>query len=149
MTILINFAPGGAVNSRFDYTYDDLGRRSSMITLDGTWTYSYDATGQLTHAVFASNNPANISNQDLGYEYDAVGNRVQTIQNGAVTNYTVNGQNQYTTVGGTTYTYESVAIDPQTDEKTVQTIVVDVTNQTRTINGVTKAYDTDPFFVWP
>ena len=29
-----------------------------MATIDGTWTYSYDTTGQLIHAVFASTNPA-------------------------------------------------------------------------------------------
>jgi hypothetical protein len=50
---LNNFAPGGAINSGFDYEYDLLGRRRSMATLDSTWTYSYDATGQLPRAVFA------------------------------------------------------------------------------------------------
>src|SRR5438445_2154427 len=54
---LVNYAPDGAVNSRFDYTYDSLGRQKSMATLDGQWTYSYDPTGQLARAVFASNNP--------------------------------------------------------------------------------------------
>jgi YD repeat-containing protein len=36
-----------AVLSRFDYTYDASGRRTSMTTLDGTFTYGYDALGQL------------------------------------------------------------------------------------------------------
>ena len=40
--------PAGAVNSRFDYTYDALGRRTRMTTLDGVWAYTYDGTGQLT-----------------------------------------------------------------------------------------------------
>ena len=51
---LINFAPNGSVNSRFDYSYNVLNQISKMVTLDGTWTYDYDATGQLIHAVFAS-----------------------------------------------------------------------------------------------
>ena len=55
-----------------------LGRRTGMTTLDGTWTYTYDLTGQLTRAVFASTNPA-IPNQDLTYDYDAAGNRVRTV----------------------------------------------------------------------
>src|SRR5207244_3722141 len=45
---LVNYAPDGTINSRFDYTYDRLGRRTSMTTLQGTWTYTYDALGQLT-----------------------------------------------------------------------------------------------------
>jgi len=32
---LINYAPDSTVNSRFDYTYDLLGRRIAMATLDG------------------------------------------------------------------------------------------------------------------
>ncbi len=47
---LVNHAPDGSVNSRFDYTFDKLGRRTGMGTLDGLWTYDYDAIGQLTHA---------------------------------------------------------------------------------------------------
>ena len=61
---LSNTAPGGAVNSRFDYVYNKLGEETSETTLDGTWTYTYDADGQLTHAVFASTN-INIASQNL------------------------------------------------------------------------------------
>ncbi|HUU84061.1 MAG TPA: CARDB domain-containing protein [Phycisphaerae bacterium] len=103
---LVNFAPGGAVNSRFDYTYDDLGRRTSMDTVDGLWTYEYDATGQLTRAVLDSTNPA-IPDQDLAYVYDAAGNRIQTIANGVTTNYTTNDMNQYVTVGSAAYEYDA------------------------------------------
>jgi RHS repeat-associated protein len=101
----VNHAPGGAVNSRFDYTYTAVGLTSTMATLDGTWTYSYDATGQLTHAVFASINPG-VPSQNLTYRYDALGNRTQTIENGAVTDYVANNLNQYTSVGGATYSYD-------------------------------------------
>jgi uncharacterized protein RhaS with RHS repeats len=102
---LINYATDGSVNSRFDYTYDALGRRTSMNTLDGEWTYEYDAIGQLIHAVFNSANPA-IPNQDLTYEYDPAGNRISTIENGVTTLYTTNNLNQYTIVGNTSYTYD-------------------------------------------
>ena len=103
---LVNYAPDGTVNSRFDYTYDNLGRRITEATLDGTWTYTYDAIGELTHAVFASTNPA-IANQDLAYAYDAAGNRTQTIINGVTTVYTTNNLNEYTQVGDTQYSYDA------------------------------------------
>ena len=71
VTSIFNYAPNGGVNSKFLYTYDLLSRRTGMTTIDGAWTYSYDLTGQLTHAVFVSTNPA-IANQDLNYVYDAL-----------------------------------------------------------------------------
>ena len=57
------------------------GRRTAMATHYGAWTYEYDDLGQLTHAVLASTDPQ-IPNQDLRYEYDAMGNRVRTMENG-------------------------------------------------------------------
>ena len=106
LTHLINHAPNGSAQSRFDYTYDSLGRRTSMDTLDGLWTYEYDATGQLTHAVFASTNVA-LANQDLSYTYDAAGNRIKVVENGVTTNYSTNNLNQYTTVGSAVLTYDA------------------------------------------
>ena len=103
---LINFAPDKTVSSQFDYTYDPLGRRTSMATLDGTWTYSYDDTGQLTHAVFASTN-ASVPSQDLAYNYDALGNRTSTVINGVATLYTANKLNEYTSVGGVAQSYDA------------------------------------------
>src|SRR5262249_52022131 len=49
---LINFAPNGSVNSRFDYTYDSLNRRTSETTMDGTWVYQYGPSGGVAHALF-------------------------------------------------------------------------------------------------
>jgi YD repeat-containing protein len=40
------------------------------------------------------------------YSYDALGNRIDVNENGAVTSYTTNSLNQYTSVGGTTYRYD-------------------------------------------
>lgn len=103
---LTNSAPNGSVNSRFDYTYDRRGRRTSMSTLDGDWTYGYDAIGQLTHAVLVSIN-TNIPNQDLTYDYDPLGNRVRTIENGVTNAYLANNLNQYTSVAGTNQQYDA------------------------------------------
>ncbi len=103
---LINYGPGGAIQSSFAYTYNSLNERATESTLDGTWTYSYDAAGELTSAVFASTNAA-VPDQNLAYVYDAAGNRVETIINGTTTNYTTNNRNEYTAVGGTTYEYDA------------------------------------------
>src|SRR5262249_16450350 len=90
---LINYAPDNSVNSRFDYTYNALGLETTETTLDGTWTYTYDADGQLIHAVFASTIP-NVTSQDLAYSYDAMGNRITTVINGVTTAYTTNEMNE-------------------------------------------------------
>ncbi len=103
---LVNYAPGGSVNSRFDYSYNALGLETSEATLDGAWTYTYDADGQLVHAVFASTNP-DVPSQDLAYSYDAMGNRITTVINGVNTTYTTNNVNEYTSVGGVAYQYDA------------------------------------------
>jgi len=103
---LNNHAPNGTTNSRFDYTYDSRGRRRTMSTVDGEWSYEYDATGQLIHAVFVSSN-AQIPHQDLRYNYDALGNRTSTTLNGVATTYAANLLNQYSSVGGTNYQYDA------------------------------------------
>ena len=75
MTHLINFKPDGSILSRYDYTYDASGRRTSMTTLDGTQTYGYDALGQLTSVTYPDGHV-------VQYVYDAAGNRVKVIDNG-------------------------------------------------------------------
>lgn len=103
---LINYAGTGGVESQFDYTYDAAGRASTMATVNGLWTYDYDAGGELTHAVFASTSPT-VPNQDLTYVYDALGNRIQTIENGMAAQYRTNNLNQYTQAGTTSYAYDA------------------------------------------
>ncbi len=103
---LVNFGVDDSVLSRFDYTYDSRGRRISMDTLDGCWTYECDDLGQLTHAVLASSNPE-IPDQDLTYLYDAVGNRIRSIENGVTTEYTANNLNQYVRVGDADYLFDA------------------------------------------
>ena len=102
---LVNAQADGTINSRFDHTYDNLGRRTEVVTLDGTWSYEYDLTGQLIGAVFASTN-SEIESQDLTYVYDAAGNRTQTIVNGVTENYSTNDLNQYQSAETTTYSYD-------------------------------------------
>ena len=80
--------------SRFDYTYDGQGYISSMTTLEGIWTYGYDAIGQLTSSVFVFSQPDTIANQNLTWQYDAMGNRVSCMENGTTISYVGNNMNQ-------------------------------------------------------
>ncbi|MGA9378582.1 MAG: RHS repeat-associated core domain-containing protein, partial [Phormidium sp.] len=97
---IVNFSPSGEINSRFDYTYDNLGRRTSMTTLEGTFNYGYDVNGQLTSVTLPNG-------RIIQYQYDVAGNRIAVNDNGALTSYNTNNLNQYTTVGGGNYTYDT------------------------------------------
>ncbi|MDE5122926.1 MAG: hypothetical protein O4965_23915, partial [Trichodesmium sp. St19_bin1] len=103
---LTNFDADNQVNSQFEYSYDDLGRRSTAKTLDGDWEYGYDAVGQLISAKFDSSN-SEIPDQNLSYTYDAVGNRISTKVNGQNTDYQTNNLNQYGQVGDIEYEYDA------------------------------------------
>ncbi len=97
---LINYAPNNSINSRFDYTYDANGLRTTMTTLQGTTTYGYNAAGELTSVLLPGN-------RTITYSYDATGNRTEVSDSGVATDYTTNNLNQYTSVGGTSYTYDA------------------------------------------
>nr|WP_255547371.1 RHS repeat-associated core domain-containing protein [Oxynema sp. CENA135] len=97
---VVNLAPDNSVNSRFDYTYDSLGRRTTMTTLEGTWQYGYDANSQLTSVQLPDG-------RTIHYQYDAAGNRIAVTDDGEATAYTTNNLNQYTAVSGATYTYDT------------------------------------------
>lgn len=106
-------APGGrGPLSEIDYTYDEAGNRTAAMTsldADGRGareetldTYRYDETYQVTGADYAAPVRGNTVGAPAGsvrFTYDAVGNRVQVDENGAVTRYAVNNLNQYTQVG--------------------------------------------------
>lgn len=100
-----NRTQGGALTSRFAYNYDSLGRRTSMKTLRGDWTYRYDPTGRLVLATFDSSVIGG-DDQSLRYHYDAAGNRTLVERNGVSTAYVTNSLNQYTGVGGTTRQFD-------------------------------------------
>src|SRR5262249_31470509 len=97
---LVNLAPNSAVNSQFDYTYDVLGRRDSVTTLDGKTTYTYDTDSRLTSASLPNG-------RVLTYVYDAAGNRIGTTENGIATAYSANNLNEYVLIGATNESYDS------------------------------------------
>ncbi len=97
---LVNYAPDGGIQSRFDYTYDMNGNRTSMTTLEGTTSYQYDALRQLVGITYPGG-------RQVIYKYDAAGNRVTVTDNGALESYTTNNMNQYTTAGNAAYNYDA------------------------------------------
>ncbi len=98
---VVNRGPGGAVTSQFAYTHNALGETTSVTGSAGTTTYSYDADGELTMATLPGG-------RVLRYSYDADGNRTATTDSTAgPTNYAVNGDDEYTSAGATTYTYDA------------------------------------------
>jgi RHS repeat-associated protein len=105
LTLTNRLAEGMAI-SWFNYAYDTRGRRTAMATHYGAWTYDYDDLGQLTRAVLNSTDPQ-VPSQDLTYSYDALGNRIRTIENGVTTEYNANNLNQYVRVGSTNYVFDA------------------------------------------
>lgn len=103
---LTNALANGLILSFFNYGYDNRGRRTTMSTHYGTWTFGYDDLGQLTNAVLVSIDPQ-VPNQDLTYFYDAMGNRLRTVENGVITAYAANSLNQYTQVGAVSFLFDN------------------------------------------
>jgi RHS repeat-associated protein len=126
---LVNHAPDSSVNSRFDYTINAAGWVTGVDTLDGHWSYSYNARGELTHALFtpaASSTPT----QDITYTYDAAGNRVRTVTNGNAADYGTNSLNEYTTAGPATLTYDANGnLISRTDSTGTTTATYDARNR--------------------
>ncbi len=79
--------------------YDHVGNRLSLkIDSAPEQVYAYDAVYRLTSVDYGDGN-------DMDFYYDALGNRRRTI-NGGTVNYQTNSLNQYTSVGGSAYTYD-------------------------------------------
>ncbi|WP_166362084.1 calcium-binding protein [Pseudomonas akapageensis] len=119
LTHLVNFKADGTVNSRFDYSYDVMGRRTDVSTLDGNTHYDYDAIGQLTGVSLPDG-------RHIEYRYDAAGNRLSVSDNGSTDNYVTNNLNQYTQSGNATFAYDA-----------------DGNLQSKTANGITTTYGYD------
>ncbi len=97
LTLLVNDA--NSWSQSFAYSYDNVGNRLNM-TVNSTniHDYMYDDIYQLT----------NVQYPDLNayiYNYDALGNR-DSVVNGGITDYVSNNLNQYTSVGGVSFSYD-------------------------------------------
>ena len=99
LATLVNHAPGGAVSSSFSYTYSPQGWPLTMTSLAGTFSFEYDAIGQLTVVT----TPAG---RAISYTYDAAGNRILQDDSGALTPYAINELNQVIQAGGDALAYD-------------------------------------------
>ena len=100
VTSIENLATDGTVQSSYVYTYNNTGLPVTMTTAGDTFTYRYDAGGQLTSV----QTPAGGM---ITYSYDAAGNRIAVVNNGQTTQYTTNDLDEYTQAGSTTYQYNA------------------------------------------
>ena len=95
------------LSSVVNFTYDELGRRTSMTDTTGTTTYEYDNLNRLV-SVGTGLAP-------VRYDYDAVGNRISmTDQNDGVTTYQYDELNRLVSLTSpdekvTNYTYDTVS----------------------------------------
>lgn len=97
---VVHLARDGAVRSRFDYTYDDQGRRRTVVDEEGQTVLDYDAIGQL---VAVTRPDGSVTR----YAYDTDGNRVELLANGVRTVGSANAIDALTVVGDAKYTFDA------------------------------------------
>ena len=138
---LVNAKSDSEVISSFSYTYDNVGNRLTMTTLEGTTQYTYDAINQLVEAL----RPYGLTSI---YSFDSAGNRIAVKDNSSTTNYIVNERNQYTQVEDAFYTYDANGnmISKTTPSGTV-TYTYDFENHLTQVNTAmeTITFTYDPF----
>jgi RHS repeat-associated protein len=147
---------GSTLVSGFDYSVNGIGQRTGVSTSGSafpslpTWTWDYDALGQVVSA------DSSVSGFDRAFEYDAIGNRKKSANSLTLPssdNYTANTLNQYSTIqeGGTgvspVYDFDGNAtayplpIAPETNS----TLAWDAENRmiSSTVGSVTTTYAYD------
>lgn len=80
----------------YKYVYDAVGnitQRRDLLYDSNTESYGYDVVSQLTSFKRGTS-------VDNSYQFDLLGNRIKTIENGIVTNYSSNNMNAYTNITG-------------------------------------------------
>jgi RHS repeat-associated protein len=98
LTQLVHQLGAATINS-FDYAYDRVGNRTTKTSRDGAHDYTYDTLNRLTQAV----NPLPTNPLET-FNYDPVGNRTSSNQNGA-SNF--NQANQLLEDANFTYQYDN------------------------------------------
>ncbi|MEM1222213.1 MAG: RHS repeat-associated core domain-containing protein [Verrucomicrobiota bacterium] len=95
---ITNQTPANAVISKFDYTYDAIGRITEWTQQMGTnaaaaevWTYGYDDADQLTSAEIAVNGS---TTKEYAWAYDPAANRLSETVDSATETFVYNALNQ-------------------------------------------------------
>lgn len=101
---LTNIAVNGV--NVYGYTLNDKNQRTGATLPDGnTWSYDYDAMGQLTGAVKQSSGNTQLAG--MSWLYDQIGNRTSATENNVTTSYISNLVNQYTQIASQLPTYDA------------------------------------------
>ncbi|MGN0359992.1 MAG: leucine-rich repeat protein [Hominisplanchenecus sp.] len=137
-----NCRADGTAMSFFEYTYDEMGNISSIKEKAGTWSYGYDALGQLTRAVSPEG-------EVTVYSYDLSGNRTAVVRKDQMVNYNANELNQYTSYGSARRSYdENGNMISQTDESGTTTYEYDYLDRLVRVtepDGTVTVYSYDAF----
>jgi RHS repeat-associated protein len=97
-----NKKPGGATLSRFEHTYDVLGKMKTWRQQTDTdppkvYEFGYDAAGELTAAMLKSTDPTPVLLKRYYYAYDSAANRTAEQIDDAVRSWTYNNMNHLAT----------------------------------------------------
>jgi len=112
--LTVDHRQGQSSFARFDYNYNAVGnrtsRQSTVNNQPSTDLYGYDAVDQVTEVKYNFDAGTNMSDRDVSYNYDVVGNRSGT--NGVTdsvsgnTSYASNNLNQYIAFGAGSPQYD-------------------------------------------
>jgi RHS repeat-associated protein len=138
---LLNRKSTAEIISSFAYTYDNVGNRLTMTTLDGLTQYTYDDANQLTDVIYPDASTTS-------YNLDSAGNRVSEVVDGDAIAYTTNELNQYTDVNGDAYAYDANGnMTSKTTSEGATVYTYDFENRLVQVDTVTEtiSYTYDPF----
>ena len=94
---------GGTLLQSYASVYSPSGRRTQVTESDSSAeVYAYDAKGRLAAETRTGTNPLNIT-----HSYDAVGNRLQTVNGGASTTFTYDSDDRVLGDGNATYGWDA------------------------------------------
>jgi RHS repeat-associated protein len=108
---------GGVTVSQYDYQYDAVGRRGSVVNSGSAfampaysrWSYN-DRNELIESARYEGANVGDVSQPVMGeyraYGFDAIGNRTGASEAGTMKSYATNALNEYTSAAGATLTYD-------------------------------------------
>jgi YD repeat-containing protein len=92
----VRHTAGGTESQRFAYSYDNSGRRTSVVEADGdrvTWSSLRQAQGDRAGRVTREQR-SGTNAYDTTYTYDAIGSQLTMVRGTAATTYTYNAGDQ-------------------------------------------------------
>jgi RHS repeat-associated protein len=86
----------GSAATAAGYAYNTASQRTQLTREDGSsWSYGYDALGQVTGGSRKWSDATPVAGQQFAYSFDQIGNRQSATVNGRVSSYSPNLLNQY------------------------------------------------------